>query len=70
MSLAALVVLSKMADGALASKHKISALSQRRMKDFHDCSEISARKTFLETWRDAANSTSAFSYPACTSLNP
>lgn len=39
MSLAALVVI----DGVLVSKHKISALSQRRMKDFHDCSEISAR---------------------------
>lgn len=49
MSLAALVVLSKMTDVSLASRDKTSALSQRRMKDFHDCSETRARKIFLDS---------------------
>lgn len=49
MSLAALVVLSMTIDDTLASKDKTSALSQRRMKDFHDSSEIRATKIFLES---------------------
>lgn len=56
--------------GDLASKYKISALIQRRMKGFHDCSARSATKIFLESWRDAAISTIAFSYSACGSRNP
>lgn len=70
ISLAALEDLSKTLWGDLASKYKISALIQRRMKGFHDCSERSATKIFLDSWRDAAISTIAFSYPAWGSCNP
>lgn len=70
ISLAALKVLSGTMDSALASMDIIIALTQRCMKNFHDCNERSATKIFLESWNEAAISINAFSYPESTFCNP
>ena len=49
ISLAALEVLSETITETLASIDKILALIQRCTKAFHDCSERSATKMFLES---------------------
>lgn len=62
MLFAALEVLSDDNSVAVASMDNILAFIQRRIKAFNDCSEISAREIFLESWRDLTITLNASSY--------